>query len=223
VDAGQTVALVGATGGGKSTIVNLLARFYEPVSGKILINGVDYRDYSLHWWQTRLGVVLQTPYLFAGTIRENIAYGRLDATDEEIEEAARLVNAHDFIQATEDGYGSVAGEGGVLFSTGQRQLLSLARAVVARCEILILDEATSSIDTETERLIQDGIDAALQDRTAFVIAHRLSTIRHADLIIVIDRGEIVERGTHFELIEQGGRYADLYRNQFARERSRDVL
>ncbi len=218
VAAGQTVALVGATGGGKSTIVNLLARFYEPVSGEILINGVDYRRRSLRWLQSRLGIVLQTPYLFSGTIRENIAYGRLDATDAEIEEAARLVNAHDFIMATERGYETLAGEGGVLFSTGQRQLLSLARAVLARCQILILDEATSSIDTETERLIQDGIEAALEGRTAFVIAHRLSTIRHADVILVIDRGRILERGNHSDLMERDGAYAGLYRNQFARER-----
>ncbi|MEQ8850859.1 MAG: ABC transporter ATP-binding protein [Phycisphaerales bacterium] len=217
IEAGATVALVGATGGGKSTIVNLLARFYEPREGEILFNGVDYRDRSLHWLHSNLGVVLQTPHLFSGSIRDNIRYGRLDATNEEVEAAARLVNAERFITDLEHGYESEVGEGGSRLSTGQRQLISLARAVLADPQIFIMDEATSSVDTETERLIQNGIEAALAHRTAFVIAHRLSTICSADTILVIDQGRIVERGDHQSLLSMNGRYAALYRNQFARE------
>lgn len=219
----QTVALVGATGGGKSTIVNLLARFYEPSSGQILINGRDYRTLPLGWLQSRLGVVSQAPYLFSGTVRDNIAYGDPEATDETVEAAAKLVNAHEFIMRLPEGYESSSGEGGTLFSTGQRQLLSLARAVVADPQIFILDEATSSIDTETERLIQDGIEAALKNQTAFVIAHRLSTIRNADIILVIEQGEIVEQGSHSTLLGKNGRYANLYRNQFTRDRENRIF
>ncbi len=215
VHAGQTVALVGATGGGKSTIVSLIARFYEPSSGDILINNVDYRQRSLHWLQSNLGVVLQSPHLFSGTIRENLRYGRLDATDIEMEEAARVANAHTFIMELDNGYDTQVGEGGGKLSTGQRQLVSLARAVLADPQIFIMDEATSSVDTETEKLIQDGIDAVLAGRIAFVIAHRLSTIRSADVILVIDNGRIVEQGSHDALINAGGRYRNLYTRQFA--------
>lgn len=210
VRAGQTVALVGPTGGGKSTIVNLVCRFYEPTQGELLINGVDYRKRSLHWLQSNLGIVLQTPHLFGGSIRENIRYGRLDATDDEVEQAARLVNAHEFISELEKGYDTEVGEGGVLLSTGQKQLVSFARAIIADPQVFVMDEATSSIDTETEHLIQQGVQAIMRGRLSFVIAHRLSTIRAADRILVIDAGRIVEHGTHGELIAQRGRYFDLY-------------
>jgi len=215
---GQTVALVGATGGGKSTIVSLLARFYEPTSGEILLDGVEYRERSLHWLQSNLGIVLQAPVLFSGSIRENIRYGRLDATDEQVLEAARLVNANGFITELDGGYDFDVGERGARLSTGQRQLISLSRAVLANPQIFILDEATSSVDTETERLIQDAVATVLKGRISFVIAHRLSTIRSADLILVIDGGRVVERGTHTELMAKRGRYRDLYLGQYARQR-----
>jgi ATP-binding cassette subfamily B protein len=217
VEAGQTVALVGATGGGKSTIVNLAARFYEPTAGEVLINGVDYKKRSLGWLQSQLGVVLQTPHLFRGTVRDNIRYGRLEATDEEVEAAAKIANADDFVQGLEDGYDTQVGEGGGKLSTGQRQLVSLARAILADPQIFVLDEATSSVDTETERLIQAGVEAALHGRIAFVIAHRLSTIRSADLILVIDGGQIVEQGSHAELMRRRGRYHRLVSRQFVNE------
>ena len=223
VHAGQTIAFVGATGGGKSTIVSLAARFYEPTQGEILINGIDYRKRSLHWLQSNLGVVLQSPHLFSGTVRENIRYGRLDATDEEVEQAAKLVNAHPFIIESDQGYETEVGEGGSNLSTGERQLISLARAVLADPQIFIMDEATSSVDTETERLIQEAVEAVLHDRIAFVIAHRLSTIRSADLILVIENGQIVEQGTHEELLNRRGAYFDLYTKQFARKRAQDAL
>ena len=214
---GETIALVGPTGGGKTTIVNLLCRFYEPQRGTIRIGGRDYADLSLHAIQSRIGVVLQTPHLFSGTIRENIRYGRLDATDEEIEESARLAGAHDFIVALEKGYDEGVGEGGVLLSVGQKQLVSLARAVLAQPEIFIMDEATSSVDTLTEALIQRGMETLMQDRTSFVIAHRLSTIKRADRILVIDGGRITEMGTHAELLRQRGHYYQLYRRQFRQQ------
>jgi len=223
IEAGQTVALVGATGGGKSTIVSLVARFYEPKKGEVLINGIDYRKRSLHWLQSNLGVVLQTPHLFSGTIRENIRYGRLDATEQEIEKAAQVANAHQFIVELDDGYETEVGEGGGNLSTGQRQLVSLARAVLADPQIFIMDEATSSVDTETERLIQDGIEAVLENRIAFVIAHRLSTIRSADVILVIDDGRITEQGNHDELIKRRGRYHTLYTKQFTRQQEATLL
>ena len=219
VHAGQTVALVGPTGGGKTTIVNLVARFYEVTGGAVLINGTDVRERSLAWYQSSLGVVLQTPHLFSGSIRDNIRYADLDATDEQVEAAARLARAHGFIAEIDGGYDTPVGEGGTRLSTGQRQLVSLARAILADPQIFIMDEATSSVDTETEHLIQSGIEAVLRDRIAFVIAHRLSTIRKADVILVIDGGRIVERGTHEELIVKRGRYHALYTRQYQRERS----
>ncbi len=223
VGPGETIALVGATGSGKTTIVSLLCRFYEPTSGEILINGVDYRRRTLRWLQSRLGIVLQTPHLFSGTIRENIRYGRLDATDAEVEEAARLVNAESFIRGLDGGYAAEVGEGGNRLSTGQKQLIALARAVLADPEIFVMDEATSSVDTETEGLIQHAIERVLTGRISFVIAHRLSTIRSADRILVIDKGRLVEEGDHEGLLRRRGRYWRLYTNQFAKETQEEVL
>jgi ATP-binding cassette subfamily B protein len=211
---GETIALVGATGGGKTTIVNLICRFYEPRRGTICIGGRDYRELSLHAIQSRIGVVLQTPHLFSGTIRENIRYGKLDATDEEIEDAARLAGAHEFIRTLEKGYDEEVGEGGDLLSVGQKQLVSLARAILARPEIFVMDEATSSVDTLTEDLIQRGMGALMQDCTSFIIAHRLSTIKRADRILVIEEGRIVEMGSHAELLRKRGHYYRLYTRQF---------
>jgi ATP-binding cassette subfamily B protein len=214
---GETIALVGPTGGGKTTIVNLLCRFFEPKSGTIRFNGRDYTELTQHAIQARIGVVLQTPHLFSGTIRENLRYGRLDATDPEIEEAAKLAGAHDFIAKFEKGYDDEVGEGGNLLSVGQKQLISLARAVLARPEIFIMDEATSSVDTLTEALIQKGMDNLLTTSTSFVIAHRLSTIRRADRILVIEDGTISEMGSHSELLRQRGHYYRLYTQQFRQE------
>lgn len=214
VKAGETIALVGPTGGGKSTLVNLVCRFYEPKSGVIRINGVDYTKYSLHAIQSRIGVVLQTPHLFSGSVRENIRYGKLDATDTEIEAAARLAGAHEFIIKLDKGYDEPVGEAGNNLSTGQKQLVSLTRAVLAQPEIFVMDEATSSVDTLTEALIQKGMESLMQGRTSFVIAHRLSTIRQADRILVIENGQIVEIGTHQELLRLGGKYYHLYTQQF---------
>lgn len=220
VKAGQTVALVGETGSGKSTIVNLVCRFYEPTSGSIRIDGEDYRGRSMLWLQSHLGYVLQQPHLFSGTIRENIRFGRLDATDAEIEEAARMVDAESFILQMEQGYDTQVGEGGNRLSTGQKQLISFARALIANPAIFILDEATSSVDTETEQKLQAAIATALEGRTSFIVAHRLSTIRSADMILVIRNGQIQERGTHRELMRQKGYYYQLYVNQFREERLR---
>ncbi|MCD6356759.1 MAG: ABC transporter ATP-binding protein, partial [Anaerolineaceae bacterium] len=203
---GETIALVGSTGGGKTTIVNLLCRFYEPRRGRILIGKHDYTDLSLQAIQSRIGIVLQTPHLFSGTIKENIAYGRLDATQAEIEKAAKLTGAHKFITNFKNGYDEQVGESGVLLSVGQKQLISLARAVLSDPEIFIMDEATSSVDTLTEGLIQKGMEATMKDRTSFVIAHRLSTIKRADRILVIENGEIAEMGSHQELIKLKGKY-----------------
>ncbi len=216
VDAGETVALVGATGGGKSTLVNLLCRFYEPTEGRILIDGVDYRDRSLRWLQSKLGIVLQQPHLFSGTIGENIRYGNLEATQQQIEASAELAGAHGFISALEHGYDTEVGEGGNQLSLGQKQLVSFARAVLKQPQLVVMDEATSSVDTETEKRIQAGLARVLQGRTSFVIAHRLSTIRAADRILVIEKGRTLEEGTHRELIRQGGHYHDLYTEQSMR-------
>ena len=219
VKPGETIALVGPTGGGKSTLVNLLCRFYEPSEGSIRIGGRDYRDYTLESIHSRLGIVLQTPHLFSGTIKENIRYGAQEASDAEIEAAARLVGAHEFIMEMSQGYDTAVGEGGVMLSTGQKQLISLARAVLAKPELFIMDEATSSVDTLTEALIQRGMEKVLAGRTSFVIAHRLSTIRQADRILVIQNGEIAESGTHEELLRQRGHYFRLYTQQFRQERA----
>ena len=214
VRAGQTIALVGETGAGKSTIVNLVCRFYEPTEGRILIDGTDYRERSQLWLQSHLGYVLQAPHLFSGSIRDNIRFGRPDASEEDVRAAARMVHAEDFILKQEQGYDTDVGEGGVRLSTGQKQLISFARVILADPRIFVLDEATSSIDTETEQLIQDAITHVLQGRTSFIVAHRLSTIRNADRILVIRGGKVLEEGSHEELLRQKGYYYDLYTHQF---------
>ncbi|MEE2907668.1 MAG: ABC transporter ATP-binding protein [Planctomycetota bacterium] len=211
----ETIALVGPTGGGKTTIASLLCRFYEPCAGGIFMNGVEYRKRSLHWLQSSLGIVLQQPHLFSGSVARNIAYAQPSATIEQIETAARTVEAHDFITQLPDGYDSDVGEGGGRLSVGQRQLIALARAILADPQVFIMDEATSSVDTETEHHIQRGIEAVLSRRIAVVIAHRLSTVRSADRILVIDGGEIIEQGSHQALLEAGGAYQALYRRHFA--------
>jgi ATP-binding cassette subfamily B protein len=218
---GETIALVGPTGGGKTTIVNLLCRFYEPKRGVIRIGGRDYTGLTMHAIQSRIGVVLQTPHLFSGTVRENIRYGCLTATDAEIEAAAKLAGAHDFIVTLEKGYDEEVGEGGNLLSVGQKQLISLARAILAKPEIFIMDEATSSVDTLTEALIQRGMETLMKGRTSFIIAHRLSTIKRADRILVIEAGRIAEMGTHAELLRQRGHYYRLYTQQFRHELERE--
>ena len=223
VRAGESIAIVGPTGGGKTTIVALACRFYEPTSGQILINGVDYRERSLNWLQSNLGMVLQQPYLFSGTVRENIRYGRLTATDEEIIQAAKLTEANEFIELLKDGYGATVGEGGNQLSTGQKQLIALARAIIADPQVFVMDEATSSVDTHTERAIQAAIDRILRNRISFVIAHRLSTIKSASRILVVEAGRIIEDGNHHALIRRRGHYCDLYMNQFMHERAEAVL
>ncbi len=217
VKAGQNIALVGETGSGKSTIVNLVCRFYEPTEGRILIDGRDYRERSQLWLQSHLGYVLQSPHLFSGTVRENIRYGRLDASDAEVEEAARMVRADHFISKLEKGFDTDVGEGGNRLSTGEKQLISFARAILANPAIFVLDEATSSIDTETEQAIQYAISKMLSGRTSFVVAHRLSTIKNADRILVISQGRVIEDGTHRQLLEKKGHYYTLYTNQFKEE------
>jgi len=215
IRSGECVALVGETGGGKSTVAKLLCRFYEPTEGNIRIDGVDYRKRSLHWLQSSLGIVLQEPHLFSGTIRENIRYGRLNATDGEIDNVAGQVGVSKFIAGFPDGFATEVGEGGNRLSTGQKQLVALARALLADPQILVLDEATSSVDTETEQQIQAAIEVVLKGRISLVIAHRLSTIRAADRILVIDHGRISEQGTHAELVcRKEGAYAQLYTQQF---------
>lgn len=218
VEQGETIALVGPTGGGKSTIVNLLCRFYEPTDGKIKFNGVDYTDLQLHSIHDKIGIVLQTPHLFSGSVLENIRYGRLNATDEEVFEASKTAGAHDFIINLENGYAANVGESGNLLSVGQKQLISLARAILSKPELFIMDEATSSVDTLTEALIQQGMEKLMHGRTSFIIAHRLSTIRKASRIIVIEAGKIKEIGTHKELLKQKGHYFKLYTNQFKYQR-----
>lgn len=217
IKAGEMVAFVGETGSGKSTIVNLISRFYEPTSGEILIDGNNYQNRSISWLHDNLGYVLQTPQLFSGTIKENIAYGKMDATMEEIIHAAKLANAHEFISKLEDGYDTFVGEGGNKLSLGEKQLISFARAVVSNPSILVLDEATSSIDTENEKVILQAMETVLKERTSLIVAHRLSTIVKADKIIVLQHGEIIEMGTHKELLKNRGYYFELYRNQFMQE------
>lgn len=214
---GETIALVGPTGGGKSTIVNLLCRFFEPRSGRILIDGTDYIDLTLESIQSRIGIVLQTPHLFSGTIEENIRYGKLEATIEDIIQASELAGAHEFIQTLEKGYQEDVGEGGNLLSVGQKQLISLARAVLRKPDIFIMDEATSSVDTITEALIQKGMENLMEKRTSIVIAHRLSTIRKADRILFIKDGAIAEMGSHRELLKMKGHYYRLYTQQFRKD------
>lgn len=213
VKRGETIAIVGPTGGGKSTLVNVICRFYEPTSGEVLINGEDYRTRSLQWLQSSLGMVLQSSTVFSGTIADNIRYGRLDATEDEIVEAARVAGAHDLILEKQDGYATKLGEGGQQLSAGEKQLISFARAVLADPQILVMDEATSSVDTETEARIQTGLERLLAGRIAFVIAHRLSTIRTATRILVVDEGRITEQGTHADLLAVKGHYYELYRMQ----------
>lgn len=217
VKPGETVAIVGETGSGKTTLVNLACRFYEPTGGGIFVDGVDYRERPLMWMYGNLGYVLQEPHLFSGTVRENITYSRQEATEDDIVRAATLVNSHDFIMNLEKGYDAEVGENGSRLSTGQKQLISFARAILADPGMFVLDEATSSVDTETEHLIQDAMHKALRGRTSFLIAHRLSTIRSADRILVIEKGKIAEEGTHKELIQKRGHYYQLYTNQFMAE------
>lgn len=219
----QRIALVGETGSGKSTIVNLICRFYEPISGSILIDGVDYRERSIGWLHSHLGYVLQAPHLFSGSVRDNIAYGKPDASDEDVIKASKLVDAHRFIMELEEGYQTDVGEGGNRLSTGQKQLISFARAILVDPSIFILDEATASIDTETEAIIQYAVETALKEKTSFIIAHRLSTIVNADRILVIDKGQILEDGNHHSLMSQKGRYYELYMNQFNEKNQTNMM
>jgi len=220
---GEKIAFVGETGSGKSTIVNLLCRFYEPTEGKILIDGMDYKERPQIWLQSNLGYVLQAPHLFSGTVRDNIKYGKLDATEHEIVEAAKAVDAYNFIMKMEKGFDSDVGEGGNRLSTGEKQLISFARAIIKNPAIFVLDEATSSIDTETEQKIQSAVYRTLEGRTSFIVAHRLSTIRFCDRILVIDEGKILEEGTHKELLRKRGHYYNLYTNQFKKEAESRIL
>jgi ATP-binding cassette subfamily B protein/subfamily B ATP-binding cassette protein MsbA len=207
---GETLALVGQTGAGKSTLVKLISRFHDPTQGRILVDGYDLRQVTQNSLRSQMGIVLQDPFLFAGSVAENIRFGRLEASDQEVEAAARAVGAHEFITRLRQGYDTPVEEGGVVLSVGQRQLISFARALLADPRILILDEATSSVDTQTERLIQKALARLLQGRTSFVIAHRLSTVVNADRIVVIQDGRVVEQGSHAELLSQGGFYYHLY-------------
>jgi ATP-binding cassette subfamily B protein/subfamily B ATP-binding cassette protein MsbA len=216
------VALVGPTGAGKTTLLSLLPRFYDPIDGRILLDGVDIRDYSLKSLRAQISLVLQEPLLFAGTIADNIRYGRLDATQEEIEEAARQANAHDFVMALPEKYDTLIGERGAQVSGGERQRISVARAFLKDAPILLLDEPTSSIDSKTEAVILDALDRLMAGRTTFMAAHRLSTIRHADLIVVLNRGEVVEQGPHDELIVRNGLYRQLHDMQSGASRRREA-
>lgn len=214
VKPGETIALVGPTGAGKTTIVNLISRFYDVQQGNVYIDGHNVKEVSIESLRKQMGIMTQDNFLFSGTVKDNIRYGKLDATDEEIIAAAKAVNAHDFIMKLEKGYDTELRERGAGLSIGQRQLLAFARTMVSMPKILILDEATSSIDTHTEILVQKGIEALLRGRTSFVIAHRLSTINKADRIFVIDDGKILEEGSHKELLDKNGLYYNLYMAQF---------
>ena len=215
--AGETVALVGPTGGGKTTLANIVCRFYEPTSGCVFVNGIDYTELPLRWFRSQLGVVLQHPHVFSGSILENIRYGRPGASEAEVHAAAQTAGAHDFIELMQEGYETEAGAGGSKLSAGQKQLISIARAILADPQVLVLDEATSSVDTETEQHIQQGLENLLRNRMCFVIAHRLSTIRNATKIAFIRSGQVAEFGTHQELLRLNGFYADMYRQQSLRE------
>lgn len=223
IPAGTTVAIVGETGAGKSTLVNLACRFFEPTGGQILIDGRDYRERSQLWLHSNIGYVLQSPHLFSGTVMDNIRYGNLEATDEQIMAAAKAVSADLVVDKLENGFQSDVGEGGDMLSTGEKQLISFARAVLADPRIFVLDEATSSIDTQTEQLIQNATLQLLEGRTSFLIAHRLSTIRQADVILVVKDGKIIEQGTHKELLKKKGYYHDLYSKQFMEESAQRIL
>ncbi|MDQ2869465.1 MAG: ATP-binding cassette domain-containing protein, partial [Acidobacteriota bacterium] len=214
---GTSTALVGPSGSGKSTMIGLVAAFYRPTGGKILVDGRDLEDVRLSDYRAQLGVVLQDNFLFDGTVLENIAYARPDASDEEVLRAARIARCDDFVEKMPDKYETIVGERGIKLSGGQRQRVAIARAILADPRILILDEATSSLDSESEALIQEGLSELMRGRTTFVIAHRLSTIRNADTILVVEGGEIVERGRHEVLLARGGRYADLYNRQYGVE------
>ena len=223
VPQGTNVAIVGETGAGKSTLVNLVCRFFEPSSGEILIDGRDARERSQLWLHSNIGYVLQTPHLFSGTVLDNLRYGKEDATMEQIEAAVKAVSADAIIERLPDGYDSDVGEGGNSLSTGEKQLLSFARALLADPRIFVLDEATSSVDTVTERLIQNAIEKVMSGRTSFIIAHRLSTIRRADVILVVHNGRIVESGTHAELMKARGAYWQLYTRQYREEQTRSIM
>ncbi len=222
VEPGQMVAIVGPTGAGKTTIINLLPRFYDVTEGAVLIDGHDVRDVTMASIRQQIGIVLQDTFLFSETVMENIRYGRLDATDEEVIAAAKMVEADSFIERLPQGYQTVLGERGSGLSQGQRQLIAIARVALMNPHILILDEATSSVDTRTERLIQKAFENLLAGRTSFVIAHRLSTIRNANVVLMIKDGEIIERGTHRELLEHRGAYYELYMSQFRQEETADT-
>ena len=222
ISKGESIAIVGPTGGGKSTLVNLICRFYEPTSGEVRLDGIDYRNRSLHWLQSNIGMVLQNAHVFSGSIMENIRYGRLSASDEEVIEAAKVAGAHEFIDAYPDRYATDAGESGNRLSAGQRQLISFARAILADPQVLIMDEATSSVDTETEQKIQAGLHRLLAGRISLIIAHRLSTIRSASRIIVIEQGQIIEQGNHDSLVQLKGHYFDLYRQQSLQQTSQNI-
>ncbi len=223
VKAGTCVAIVGATGAGKSTLVNLVCRFFEPTSGQILIDGRDYRERSYLWLQSNLSYVLQTPHLFSGSILDNIKYANPQATMEQVIDAAKQAQAHGFIEKLPDGYSTQVGQGGDKLSTGQKQLVSIARAILANGKILVMDEATSSVDTQTEQMINGMTDRLMQNRTSFIIAHRLSTIKNADIIIVVDEGKIVEMGTHRQLLKAEGQYYRMYTGQWEEKRQEELF
>lgn len=220
---GETVAIVGPTGAGKTTIINLLPRFWDTDAGSVVIDGHDVRDVTRHSLRSQIGIVLQDTFLFSDSVMNNIRYGRSDATDEEVVAAAKLARAHDFITKLQDGYDTVLGERGAGLSQGQRQLLAIARVALANPRILILDEATSSVDTRTEREIQKALDVLLAGQTSFVIAHRLSTIRNADQVLYLEAGQVLEKGTHDSLLAQKGRYYDLYMSQFFAQEEEELL
>ena len=220
---GSNIAIVGETGAGKSTLVNLVCRFYEPTSGQVLIDGKDARERSQLWLHSNIGYVLQTPHLFSGTILENLRYGKPDATIDEINAALKRVSADGVVAKAEKGLDTDVGEGGDLLSTGEKQLISFARAIVADPKILVLDEATASIDTLTEQNIQHAINEVIRGRTSLMIAHRLSTVRNADIILVVSDGKIVERGNHSELMKKRGHYYKLYTRQYEEDATKSVL